>query len=337
MSSTTGIEWCDATWNPVTGCTKVSQGCKHCYAERLFPRVYSRDRIDLSKPSGAVTSPRRFTDVWVHPERLEQPLRWRKPKRIFVNSMSDLFHEQVPDEFIDQVFAVMGLARWHTFQVLTKRPERMQSYLCGHAAGGRHIWTAGQQITMPAGRHKPETGWPLPNVWLGVSVENQETADERIPLLLETPAAVRFLSVEPLLGPVDLVPYLFIPDPHGAPADLMPACALHWVIVGGESGPGARPMPPAWVRSIRDQCVMSGVKFFFKQWGEWVPWIGRKLDDLLLDQPGRHALVMPDGTVHTDFLPGGEVMARVGKKAAGRLLDGRTWEEMPSQATRKGE
>lgn len=181
MGDKSGIEWCDATWNPTTGCTKVSQGCKHCYAERDWPRL-----AHLPEYRG-----RAFTNVAYHPVRLYPPLRWKKLRRIFVNSMSDLFHPDVPDAFIDQVFAVMALAQQHTFQVLTKRPERMLSYLTEHAAGGRHVWPACQEIKMPRGRHKSAPGWPLPNVHLGVSVEDQETADERIPLLLQTPAVVR--------------------------------------------------------------------------------------------------------------------------------------------------
>jgi len=221
----TKIEWTDRTWNAVTGCTKVSAGCKHCYAEVMAKRTF---RV-LYPPVECIAGPmtrehaaglpalrqRRFTDVQCHPDRLDAPLRWRKPSMVFVNSMSDLFHEDVPDAFIDQVFAVMHLARLagHVFQVLTKRPERMRAYLSDRT---RHITIDGAllrvcndsglsapcltQPTVPGGVE----GWPLPHVWLGVSVEDQATADARIPLLLQTPAAVRFVSCEPLLGPIDL-------------------------------------------------------------------------------------------------------------------------------------
>lgn len=194
----TGIVWTDETWNPVTGCTKVSQGCKHCYAERDWHRLQHLPRF----------AGRAFTDVVCHPERLDQPLRWAKPRRIFVNSMSDLFHEDVPDEFIDQVFAVMALAKQHKFQVLTKRPQRMLDYC---KTLGRHheidrVSIAAKRISNKTGFswRMCDEGWCLPNVWLGVSVEDQATADQRIPILLQTPAAVRWISAEPLLGPIDL-------------------------------------------------------------------------------------------------------------------------------------
>lgn len=214
MAQGTRIEWTDATWNPVTGCTKVSQGCKHCYAERLAKRLQAM---------GSARYRNGFA-VTLHPEVLELPLRWRKPQRIFVNSMGDLFHPAVPDAFLAAVFAVMARAPWHRFQVLTKRPER-------------------------AAQLADRLPWP-PHVWLGTSVESAAVVD-RIQWLTRCPAAVRFLSCEPLLGPV-------------AP---LPLEGIHWVIVGGESGPRARPMDPDWVRAIRDQCQQARVPFFFKQWG----------------------------------------------------------------------
>lgn len=324
------IEWTDATWNPVTGCSKVSAGCAHCYAERLDRRF----RPDW-RPWTAANAAH---NVRLHPERLDEPLRWRKPRRVFVNSMSDLFHELVPFEFIDRVFAVMAVCREHTFQVLTKRPARMLEYLTSHAGGGRHVWPAAQAIELPYGRHKPETRWPLPNVWLGVSVEDQRAADERIPMLLRTPAAVRFLSCEPLLGPVDLSGYLglirgssgrYIPimdevaaamvdaeSPGAGTTTLQDIRRLHWVIVGGESGPGARPMHPDWARSLRDQCVAAGVPFFFKQRGEWT-W----------DFPAGLNL-----SRRQERYFGGVHFYRVGTARAGRELDGRTWDEMPAMA-----
>jgi protein gp37 len=294
----TKIEWTDATWNPVTGCTKISQGCKNCYAERLAPKVFAGQTI-LSEAPSRESRPRLFTDVLCHPSRLDAPLHWKKPRRIFVNSMSDLFHEDVPDDFIFDVFSIMARAHWHTFQVLTKRPERMWQLI-------------GEPVE--AGEEEPPR-----NIWWGVSVEDQATADERIPLLLQTPAAVRFLSCEPLLGPIDIQAAMnstlpahgnLAPGPavftvHGRPIKR----DLHWVIAGGESGPKARPSHPEWFRSLRDQCAAAGVPFFFKQWGEWGP-------------TGNPPILMNE--------PGAVQLQRLGKKAAGRLLDGREHMEYPA-------
>ena len=234
MSDHSGIEWTDATWNPVTGCTKVSPGCKHCYAERLSLRLR------------AMGSPRYRNGfaVPLQPDHVTLPLRWRQPRRIFVNSMSDLFHEAIPIEYIRRVFEVMQKAFWHNFQILTKRTQRLAALA-------------------------PDLPWP-PNVWQGVSVESARYT-WRIAHLQRVPAAVRFLSVEPLLGPI--------------PA--LPLEGIDWVIVGGESGGGRREMAPEWARQIRDQCVAAGVPFFFKQWGGRTP------------------------------------------KSRGRVLDGKTWNEMP--------
>lgn len=252
MSDKTGIEWTDATWNPVTGCTKVSAGCDNCYAETIAHRF-----------TGSKAYPNGF-QVTLRPERLDQPLRWKRPRRIFVNSMSDLFHDDVPTDFIAKVFAIMALAPKHTFQILTKRHARMRSVLSsdyfrtevyGHAAW----WADHLNLTLP------QPHWPLPNVWLGVSTESQQWADIRIPALLATPAAVRFISAEPLLGPIEADRYLIdLPeDEDGAPY----LGGIDWVIVGGESGPGARPMHPEWARSLRNQCTAAGVPFLFKQAG----------------------------------------------------------------------
>jgi len=248
------IEWTEETWNPIVGCTKVSAGCAHCYAERMANRLKAMGRPEYQD---VVNGNGRWTGrVTLVPERLEQPLRWRKPRTVFVCSMSDLFHPKVPMYYHVNIWRAMADTPQHTYQILTKRPRAMR------------------------GRLEPlsQTFGVLPNVWLGVTAENQEAADERIPLLLQTPAAVRFVSAEPLLGPITL----------GGAVDYYHGNAykptLDWVIVGGESGPGARPMHPDWARSLMDQCQSAGVAFFFKQWGG----------------------------PHKD-----------------RMLDGRTWDEMP--------
>lgn len=215
MAAKSSIEWTDATWNPATGCTKISPGCAHCYAEAITLRFRRGGRFLPGE-----------TTIKLHPNRLKLPLSWKTPRRIFVNSMSDLFHEEIPTSFIHQIFQVMEEATQHTFQVLTKRHERLKAL-------------------------SNQLNWP-PNVWMGVSIENQHWADERIPALIEVPAAVRFLSIEPLLKTVDVSPYLN---------------ELGWVIVGGESGPKARPVQSEWVQKIRDDCSAAGVPFFFKQWG----------------------------------------------------------------------
>jgi len=221
MADHSAIEWTDATWNPVTGCTKVSEGCRHCYAERLTERFHG---------------PGSFQSIRLHPERLNHPLRWRRPRHVFVNSMSDLFHESIPDSFIFKVFEVVCGADWHVFQILTKRAERLK----------------GIALRLP---------WPG-HLWQGVSVEDCRQT-WRVNSLQQVPAAVRFISVEPILGP--------IPD--------LPLAGIHWVIVGGESGPGHRPVDPAWVREIHDQCTDAGIPFFFKQWGGRTPKSGGRLLD----------------------------------------------------------
>ena len=234
MGLKSAIEWTESTWNPVTGCTKVSPGCKHCYAERIAERLRAMGQENYRK-GFALT---------LQPQMLDLPLRWRAPQTIFVNSMSDLFHENVPLDYIQRVFDVMRRAHWHRFQVLTKRADRLAELA-------------------------PKLPWE-PNIWMGVSVESDRYRG-RIDALRQADAAIRFLSLEPLLGPV-----------HDLNLQ-----GIHWVIVGGESGPGARPMDAAWAKDLRDQCRRSKVPFFFKQWG---------------------------GT---------------NKKRAGRVLDGRTWDEMP--------
>jgi protein gp37 len=237
MALQSGIEWTGATWNPVTGCTKVSPGCKHCYAERMAHRLQAIGQKNYA----------RGFELSLQPHMLELPLRWRSPQTVFVNSMSDLFHRDVPLEYIQRVFEVMRRADWHVFQVLTKRAERLAEL-------------------------EAALDWPE-NVWMGVSVES-DAYRARIDALRTTRAQVRFLSLEPLLGPLERLELE----------------RIDWVIVGGESGPGARPMRPEWVLDLRDQCRRAGVPFFFKQWG------------------GRN------------------------KKRAGRLLQGRSWDEMPLAA-----
>jgi protein gp37 len=226
----TSIEWTDATWNPVTGCRRISPGCQHCYAERFSERF-----------RGVADHPFRFGfDLTLRPERLEHPLTWRRPRMIFVNSMSDLFHKGVPTEFVNRVFDTMERADWHIFQVLTKRSSRMRNYV--------------------RQRYGPSSA--PPHIWLGVSIED-DARRSRVRHLLETPVPIRFLSIEPLIGPI-------------RPLALD---GIGWVIVGGESGPGARPMQPEWVRPLRDQCVAASVPFFFKQWGGRNPKSGgRELD-----------------------------------------------------------
>lgn len=311
----TKIEWADRVWTPVTGCTKVSEGCRNCYAETMANRFW-KDR--------------KFSDVKFHPERLGQPLDWGKPSRIFVNSMSDLFHKDVPFEFIDEVFHIMRVADQHNYMVLTKRPEVMLKFIAWQKKNTvRYDWQSA---------HK--------NIWLGVSVEDQKTADVRIPLLLQTPAAVKFVSCEPLLGPVDLGDGYTSWLTCNGPLPGSDICCekfevsfdhfhgIDWVIAGGESGPGARPVHPDWVRSIRDQCVEAGVPFFFKQWGEWGlkgSVEGAKVSDF--------GVLDPEGTFyhgHTgwngrpiDPDTNEAYMVRVGKKKSGRLLDGREWNEFP--------
>lgn len=278
-----GIVWTKHSWNPLRGCSRVSAGCVNCYAESMAARF-----CGAGQPYEGTINPetkRRNGKIKLVPEHLQDPLRWKRPRMIFVNSMSDLFHPSVPDEFIDQVFAVMALAKRHTFQVLTKQQKRMQEYLSRPAVEVRIGLAALGMVFDAKGRNKKSTlgdgvnivgsdinpgaleVWPLPNVWLGVSVENQETADERIALLLQTPAAVRWVSMEPLLGRVDISKWL-----ESIPVEIDPlqvAANIDWVVVGGESGTNARPMHPDWARSLRDQCAEAGVPFLFKQFGEF--------------------------------------------------------------------
>lgn len=276
--TTTKIDWADVVWNPVTGCTPASAGCQNCYAQRMAKRLAGRCGYPADEPF----------KVTLHPERLEEPLRWRKPRRIFVCSMGDLFHPDVPDEFIGQVFETMACARQHTFLLLTKRPGRMHRFITAYSAPGG-----------PLGNYLHN----FPHIWLGVTAENQAMADERIPILLATPAAVRFVSVEPMLGPMDFEH----PDNEGYGVEVIKG--LDWVILGGETGPGARPMHPQWARHVRDQCVADGVPLFFKQWGE-----GGRLGTAL---PGNERK---------------EAGYDYRQKNGGHLLDGQEWRQWPGEA-----
>jgi len=327
------IEWTDETWNPVIGCTPVSPGCLNCYAATMARRLEAMGRpeyaprVEAGSPESeqvpfAVAGDRTiriaevrggravFTgEVRTLPDRLLEPLRWRKPRRVFVNSMSDLFHEAVPLEFIARVFAIMGLASWHTFQVLTKRPDRMEALLnddkfaeavhefgeeesaFADAVAESYGYFAPEERVSTDWRAQDHTKLPLPNVWLGVSVENQEQADKRIPALMKCPAALRFLSCEPMLGAVDLSNCLgqcycnrcgYLGKVDDGPGHkgthytrtggrcrylAVSFKCVHWVIVGGESGGGARPCNVEWIRSIVNQCKVAGVPCFMKQLG----------------------------------------------------------------------
>lgn len=332
------IEWTEFTWNPVTGCDKVSQGCKNCYAGRL---AETRLKHLPYYQKGF------YGNVVCHEDRLNEPLKLKKPHRIFVNSMSDLFHEDVPTKFILNIFETMASVTaecrhrrlqdheeecWtgdpHIFQILTKRPERMMNVInkelpnmIGDLMGQ---WTL-KTVTEVG-------GWPLPNVWLGVSVEDQKTADERIPWLLETKAAKRFVSYEPALGPVDFTKIMYrdgdlttcLPPGHLGLSDW---AVLDWVIAGGESGPQSRPSHPDWFRSVQDQCAAAGVPFFFKQWGEW----GYLQNPTGLARASEgYGYWDHRGEFHPRaFESGGMHMHKMGKAAAGSLLDGREWKEYP--------
>ena len=319
MSTGTGIEWTDTTWNPVVGCTPVSPGCLNCYAATFAARGLHANYVGLTVRKKATEDGKTRAvfngTVRTLPDKLTEPLRWKKPRRVFVNSMSDLFHESVPFDFVDSVFAVMALCPQHTFQVLTKRPERMAEYLRSKASPlDRDRWTMIAEIAAHVGKivwdprgsdpvnyygiaggtrgkdfsnRRAAPAWPLPNVWLGTSVERQQEADERIPHLLRCQAAVRFLSCEPLLGSIDL-PRLWplhwswdakYRSPQeaiaaGANAErrpqalVSPGCHLiHWIIVGGESGTGARPCHIEWIRFLVERCKSAGVPVFVKQLG----------------------------------------------------------------------
>ncbi|OPY59153.1 MAG: Phage protein Gp37/Gp68 [Pelotomaculum sp. PtaU1.Bin035] len=317
------IEWTDAVWNPVTGCSKISPGCQNCYAERMAKRLVGRCGYLNDEPF----------KVTLHPNRLDLPQKWRTPRRIFVNSMGDLFHPDVPSEWIERVWQTILATDKHTYLILTKRPDRM-----------RQLVGSSPELLLTE------------NIWLGVTAENQAAADERIPILLQIPASVRFVNVEPCLGPVDLNRWLKetctqcggigrVPNHPHIPSHQCPRCKgtgkvyyprLNWVICGGESGPGGRPMHPDWARSLRDQCQAAGVPFLFKQWGEWAPFYDRDKDDpdwrdVPKEKPGVCRINLDGGCgFHGERVV---YFRRFGKKKAGRILDGRTWDEFPVMKT----
>lgn len=337
----TKIEWSEVTWNPVLGCSKVSEGCRNCYAMSMSARIANAGRAKQMEGKELTPVEQAYQEVvpqdengkylpkWNNritlvPERLNDPLRWQKPRMVFVNSMSDLFHPDVPFDFIDKVFAVMEFSKQHTFQVLTKRPERMAKYF---ESRSNDVLSYGW-IPLKDGELMP-----LPNVWLGTSVEDQKSALERIPHLLNCPASVRFLSCEPLLKSV----FLTVPTDSGVKTLSSLEDGIDWVIVGGESGPNARPMHPDWVRSLRDQCQNAGVAFFFKQWGAWKEGSDKSaIEDRVILNTGAEYGV---GEINSNELPKERAdkwnaarptrVSKVGKGKAGRLLDGREYNEMP--------
>ncbi len=360
----TKIEWADEVWNITTGCTPISAGCQNCYAKRMAQRLKGRAGYPADDPF----------KVTFHPDKLDAPLRWKKPRRIFVVSMGDLFHEDVTDEMIDKVFAIMASSGRHTFMLLTKRPQRAHEWFQRVSDGAKKAKNMYQSALIdyysrndvdlsephqvpaaPTGELrfiydsmrdiKPEMtieerfsgksigechwrGWPLDNVWLGVTAENQAMADERIPILLQIPAAKHFASLEPLLKPVDVRPYLprkWTLACHDYPTER--TIGLDGIVAGGESGPGARPSHPDWFRKVRDDCAAAGVPFTFKQWGEFVP-----KSQTELRCPDKWGCITQLGSYYPETSAwnghdddSGEsdaVIYRVGKKAAGRELDG---------------
>jgi protein gp37 len=348
----TAIEWTDETWNPLAGCREVSPGCANCYAAGMAYRLAAMAEADIAagRDPGrkrhyiGLTEKRGGKIVWTGKinlitEALGDPLTWKKPRRVFVNSMSDLFHESVPLSHVADVFGAMALSPEHTFQVLTKRPDRMAEF-CNTVNVRDLLYDGMERVAERAGiaDFLYNDQWPLPNVWLGTSVENQQQADTRIPHLLKCPAAVRFLSCEPLLGPVKL-PFTELAK-SGVLRSGEEIRQLHWVIVGGESGHNARPMHPDWARSLRDQCQAASVPFFFKHWGEWAPYHthdyypeSKPLTCMKVN--GETSWVSGDvsdgilSNCSTNYEDTDKAIERVGKHAAGRLLDGRPWDEFP--------
>lgn len=348
----TPINWCDSTWNPIIGCTPCSPGCDNCYAAELHTK---RHRAHLAGKQVPAQYGKPFSEIQFFPERLTEPIRRKKPTRIFVCSMGDWFHEDVKPEWIDQVMAAIALSPQHQFMVLTKRSERMLQSIARPGAGNQvcaaaAILRAGfpkrVRDTLPSALATHEdygNAWPLPNLWLGVTSCNQHGADEKIPLLLQAPAAHRFTVIEPMLGPIRLDFVAQREDSphsrewtnaltgrhesrspvHGFRTFALPA-RLNLVIVGGETGPNARPMHPDWVRSVRDQCAAAQVPFHFKGWGEWCafPQIDDRNYSHISDWPNSRYIAKlrgPDVAHASDPCP----VYRLGSRRSGRLLDGR--------------
>lgn len=396
MGDNTKISWADASWSIVTGCTRISSGCDHCYIERTPPFRMAHRKFD-GDGIGSTTG------VLLHPERFQIPMRWRRPRRIFVCSLADVFHDDVPDGFLVQLWETMAQCPQHIFQILTKRPARMRSFLKrwhdttgDNLAGGegllspmprgpaavRQTYSSPRALLFadmldymgepPEGAAYPLYDWMegprfypgvLPNVWIGTTAENQKTADLRIPILLDTPAAVRWISAEPLLSAIDLLGDTENPGPAiirtgvhtpGGPwgpdeHDHDDQVGIDWVIVGGESGPGARPMHPYWAEKLHQQCETAGIAWHFKQWGEWSPLAPydkhRRFDfrnGITMTDDGN--TYGPGDLTYPDGLRYGEAMRadyphhhptsmyKVGKKVAGRELyhDGRTFDGYPT-------
>jgi len=361
-------KWWTEAWNPVVGCTPASAGCDNCYAKRL----HDQRRASLLAGKRIPDCYRQpFEEVTCIPKRLDKPFSWHKPRRMFVNSMSDLFHPDVPDEFLDEVFAVMAMRPQHTFMVLTKRAEAMREYIAqrsgqewrDHLAGvaREHFGSdvAECQVHNAIGdvlAAHMNVGWPMRNIWLGVTAENQEQADRRIPVLLDTPAAKRFVSIEPMLWPVDLGRYLrpggpscphvdsedgtcshddaMTPECHpGSDCPMRNGRHLDWVICGGETGNGARPVDPSWPRTLRDQCQATSVPFYFKQWGDlvWTPVPAGIQKGKAVFCHFRKNFIGLDDSIGSEHNPDGFYASLL--RRSGRILDGREHLEIPGVAS----
>ncbi|MBA7475644.1 hypothetical protein ES707_11016 [subsurface metagenome] len=270
----TKIEWTNETWNPIIGCQKCSPGCNHCYAERMAVRLAGNPKTSMDY-SPVITNGHWNGTTMLRTEVLKKPFSWKTPRMIFVVSMGDLFHESVPFSWVDKVMTIIACNPQHTFQVLTKRPEIMKRWFDWQRPGWEDPGMRGPEAIRYYCWHnhgkKIKYGgfWPLKNLWLGVTCENQEQTDKRIPILLQIPAEKRFVSIEPMIGPISFRWAKWHPIKNTWHLDGLKQ--LDWVIVGGETGPGARPMHPAWVTQIREQCQESNTPFFFKSWGEWIP------------------------------------------------------------------
>lgn len=324
-----GISWTDETWNIIAGCSYESEGCRNCWAKRQALRVYP----DLAYFCDGQA--RWNGNVRIFPERLDYPLRWTKKRLIAVGLMGDLFHPGVPDEFIEEVFAVMAISK-HTFQILTKRPERMLKWMSGE---WRDTMIEGRAQKRWHDRTKEDPSlWlavhlPLPNVWIGVSCENQEAADQRIPILMRTPAALRYVSFEPLLGSITINrSHAYCPTHDFGGGFCVGGChdlrKPEWVIFGGESGPGSRPMHPEWARDMIRQCESLGVPVHFKQWGDWAYWSDRVT--VRASKVMRLTIKGNNGSDLANSSDGGDVwLYKCGKKHAGRIIDGKEYLRFP--------